>query len=117
VFDMNNGTRYNSYGSCNKNANLSADCGSNTALYLTVRPWSSLLIVLRFRTGNNLTSRDPLTVTVERSNLNSSELSLGLSWTLIYNGSTGLDTHPDRDIFVTLILYLTTQFGTKATDF
>ena len=46
--------------------------------------------------GNDQPPRDPLTVTIEGSNEPTSALILGSSWTLIYNGSTGLDTDPGR---------------------
>ena len=51
---------------------------------------------LQFCTENDLPLRDPLTVTLEGSNQNGSTLLLGSSWTLIYNGTTGLDVDPGR---------------------
>jgi hypothetical protein len=39
-------------------------------------------------------SPDPLMITIEGSNYNESELTFGKSWTLIYNGTTGLTNDP-----------------------
>ena len=41
-------------------------------------------------------ARDPLTFTIEGSNAAGALLPLGSSWTLIYNGSTGLTPDPGR---------------------
>jgi hypothetical protein len=47
---------------------------------------------LLFATGNDCPERDPITVTLEGSNATSNAtLNQGLQWTLIYNGTTGID--------------------------
>ncbi len=71
-------------------------CGANTGVYLTLERGASYLIAIQFSAANNLPARDPLALTIEGSNQISSALALGSSWTLIYNGSTGLDTDPGR---------------------
>lgn len=54
------------------------------------------LVGMRFVTALSMHERDPLTMTVEGSNQAPSALTLGSSWTLIYNGSTGLVSDPGR---------------------
>ena len=57
---------------------------------------STLACGLIFATGNDRSDRDPITVTLEGSNASAMEsLHNGASWTLIYNGSTGIDTVND----------------------
>ena len=99
AFDLNSATKYNSYGPCNVSATYSAACGINTGVYFTSNSGTSLIRTLRFCSGNDRPSRDPITVTVEGSNQSLSILTFGSSWTLIYNGSTGLDTDPGRNTY------------------
>ena len=102
VFDSDSNRKHNSYGFCNKSSTSSSPiCGLNTGFYIKLQPYPSLLIAFRFRTANNLIERDPLIITIEGSNQNSSNLLSGSSWTLIYNGSTGLETAIDRFQFGT----------------
>ena len=69
--------------------------GTDTGFYVTPSiSNASLVVALRFATGNDLEQRDPLTVTLEGTN--STSLDIGSSWTLIYNGSTGLESDPGR---------------------
>jgi hypothetical protein len=71
-------------------------CGQNTGLYLTPNSGPLLLVAFYFVTNNYRRARDPLTITIEGSNMNESALTLGSSWTLIYNGSAGLTNDPGR---------------------
>ena len=97
IFDSDSTTVYTSYGSCARdNSTASATCGINTGFYVTLQSCPSLLIAFRFRTAYNFAECDPLVLTIEGSNRNSSELRSGTSWTLIYTGSTGLDVDPGR---------------------
>ncbi|CAF1358632.1 unnamed protein product [Adineta ricciae] len=89
VFDGNLTTDFTSHGVCNY-ALVSLICGQNTGFYFTPRSGSMIVIGFRLGTNNYDSSRDPLTVTVEGSNSNESAFTLGSSWTLIYNGSSGL---------------------------
>jgi len=95
AFDQVSTTKYTNFGNCNV-SELLVSCGINTGFFIPLRRGSSLLLAFRIRTGNDLVPRDPLTVTIEGSNQPTSALILGSSWTLIYNGSTGLDTDPGR---------------------
>jgi hypothetical protein len=95
VCDNNFGTKYTNFGACNSGSN-SVSCGSNTGFYRTPQRGASLLIGLQVCTGPNLPNRDPITITFEGSNQPNASLLLGSSWTLIYNGSSGLDADPGR---------------------
>ena len=95
AFDQNVTTKYTNFGSCGAFV-LSPTCGINTGIYVPLRRGSSLLLAFRFCTGNNIPERDPLTVTIEGSNQPNSAFILSSSWTLIYDGSTGLDIDPGR---------------------
>ena len=63
---------------------------------MTLQRGISVLQGFRIRTANDLPDRDPLTITIEGSNEASSSLTSGSSWTLIYNGVTGLSVDPGR---------------------
>ena len=95
AIDRNISTKYTNYGSCGVSV-ASPTCGIHTGMCVVLHRGSSLLLTFRFSTGNNLPERDPLTVTIEGSNQPSSAFILSSVWTLIYNGSTGLDTDPGR---------------------
>ena len=97
VFDNSLNSKYTSFGVCNSSAGaIAAYCGVNTGFYFTVDSSAILLAGMRFGTPAALPSRDPITLTVEGSNQTPSVLSLGTSWTLFYNGSTGLNANPGR---------------------
>jgi hypothetical protein len=97
AFDQINTTKYCSFGNCSISSS-SLTCGTDTGLYLTLQRGASLLLAVQFRAANDNFERDPFTITIEGSNQPSSALSLGSSWTLIYNGVTGLDPDPGRYI-------------------
>lgn len=98
AFDKIRSNKYLSFGHCNDSSRSNAlSCGTSTGFYLTLRAGPVLLDGLRFITGNDASSRDPLTMTLEGSNQPNSTLLLGSSWTLIYNGSCGLDVDPGRN--------------------
>jgi len=98
AFDQNINTKYTHFGSCGVSV-YSPTCGINTGIYIPLRRGSSLLLAFRFCTANSLSGRDPLTVTIEGSNQPYSAFILSSSWTLIYNGSTGLDIDPGRSSY------------------
>jgi hypothetical protein len=75
--------------------------GVGTGFYVTPSiSNASIAISLLFATANDAPNRDPITVTLEGSNVNA--LDVGSSWTLIYNGSTGisLTVDPGRTQYV-----------------
>ncbi|CAF0863769.1 unnamed protein product [Adineta steineri] len=93
--DNNTGTKYLSFGTCGETT-IDSICGLNTGLYLELQRGSSLIIGLQMCTGNDYPERDPFIVSLEGSNLSGTVLNLGTSWTLIYNGSSGLQIDPGR---------------------
>ncbi|CAF1510083.1 unnamed protein product [Adineta ricciae] len=95
IFDGNLTTEFTSHGVCNISLYLSR-CGQNTGFYFT--PQSGSMILAGFRLGTSIHSslRDPLLMTIEGSNSSGSSLTSGSSWTLIYNGSSGLLSDPGR---------------------
>ena len=88
--------RYINYGACGRSVSL-LSCGENTGLHLTLRRGSSLLVYVVIIASMTVPERDALTITIEGSNERSSSLFLGSSWTLIYNGPTGLLINPGRN--------------------
>lgn len=97
ILDRNISTKYTNFGYCNVSFTTSSfTCGVNTGFYLTLQRGAMTLVGMRFVTALSMHERDPLTMTVEGSNQAPSALTLGSSWTLIYNGSTGLVSDPGR---------------------
>lgn len=68
----------------------------NTGFYLTLQRGTTCLAGFRLCTATDMPERDPITITIEGSNQTASALTLGPSWTFIYNGSTGLMPDPGR---------------------
>lgn len=93
VFDGNWTSLFCSYGTANA-MNGSVNGGVNAGVYLTVPEISFILKGFRIVRGQYSTARDPTRLTIEGSNQIGSALTLGASWTLIYNGTTGLDINP-----------------------
>ncbi|CAF3751493.1 unnamed protein product [Rotaria socialis] len=96
VFDKNTSTKYVNFGNCNNTANGSPICAQNTGFYLTLKRGASLLVAFRYVTANSYPQRDPLTITIEGSNNNPTELTRRSSWTLLYNGSSGISINQTR---------------------
>lgn len=93
--DSNTTSKYTSFGSCPSNSML-ITCGSNTGFYRTSGKGPSLITGVQVCTENNNPPRDPILITLEGSNQPDPVLHLGSSWTLIYNGSSGLAIDPGR---------------------
>ncbi len=89
VFDNDFTSSYTNHGNCNYTW-ASMTCGENTGLYLTLDSGPLTLVAFYFVTNLSDQNRDPLTITMEGSDLHGSVLTRGSSWTLIYNGSTGI---------------------------
>ncbi|CAF0850937.1 unnamed protein product [Adineta ricciae] len=88
-------TKYNSFGWCNEGGRFS-NCAINTGFYLELEQGPTIVNGLRLWTGNDFAPRDPIVVSLEGSNQSEDDLILGSSWTLLYNGSSGLDIDPGR---------------------
>jgi hypothetical protein len=95
ALDQNIATHYTNFGYCDWSLLLPI-CGTNTGFYLTLGRGAALFLAIQFVTASDIPVRDPITITVEGSNQTTSALTLGSSWTLIYNGSSGLDIDPGR---------------------
>lgn len=99
-FDQNTTTKYLAFGVCYDASLLGPNCGLKTGFYITPSRGLSVLRTIRFATGYDYPERDPMTITIEISNqTTTTNLKLGSSWTLIYNGSTGLNTDPGRKTY------------------
>ncbi|UJR19759.1 hypothetical protein I4U23_022893 [Adineta vaga] len=90
---------YTNHGICDAWSYHSTECGLKTGFYLTFKSKSFVLMHFRMATNKNSRERDPVTITIEGSNNNESELTLRNSWTLIYNGSSGLQSISKRQSF------------------
>jgi len=68
--------------------------GVGTGFYVTPAiSNASVAIGILFATANDSPTRDPITITLEGCNVDA--LDIGSSWTLIYNGSTGISPTVD----------------------
>jgi hypothetical protein len=78
--------------------------GLNTGFYVSpVFSTASIALALLFATANDVPDRDPITVTLEGTNVtNAVSFNLGSSWTLLYSGPTGINAtvDPGRLTFV-----------------
>ncbi|CAF1044622.1 unnamed protein product [Adineta steineri] len=93
--DGNPQTKYLSFGRCSGGKH-GVECGSDTGFYLELKRGALLVTGLQIYTADDPPERDPITVSLEGSNQSVSNLAFGSSWTLIYNGDSGLKTDPDR---------------------
>ncbi|UJR20289.1 hypothetical protein I4U23_023420 [Adineta vaga] len=94
AFDHNVTTKYGNPGPC-FSSQILITCGLNTGVYFELL--QSLVIKrLQICTGDDFPERDPFIVSLEGSNQTGTSLILGSSWSLIYNGTSGLQTDPGR---------------------
>lgn len=87
LFDNNLNTLFSSEG--NSSSGTNAIAGLNTGFYMSIAQCQPVLIGFRFGNAYNYSVREPLTVTIEGTNC--AIVSTCVNWTLLYNGSTGLD--------------------------
>ncbi|CAF3742553.1 unnamed protein product [Rotaria sp. Silwood1] len=85
--------KYLNFGLCT-NSNNATNCGLNTGFYVTPHQGASLIISIQICTGDDNPPRDPITIIIEGSNSSGAFLPIGSGWTLIYNGTSGLDVDP-----------------------
>ncbi|CAF4303969.1 unnamed protein product, partial [Rotaria sordida] len=104
AIDGSTSTKYLNYGSSSSSCSSSSPAGIDTGFYITPAISNTTVALgLLFATANDVSNRDPITVTLEGTNATSSAaLDSGASWILIYNGSTGIDpsTDPGRGTYV-----------------
>jgi hypothetical protein len=88
-------TKYLNFGTGGGSGVTSPTKGEGTGFYVTplgaTGGLATLVTGIRFATANDAPERDPLTITLEGSNATGADLALGVNWTLIYSGSTGLE--------------------------
>ncbi|CAF0991681.1 unnamed protein product [Adineta ricciae] len=96
--DGNVSTKYVSFGPCSEGTSYDDDhgCGLRTGFFLKLETGSTLVNGLRVCTANDLLERDPIIVSLEGSNSTGTNLTLGASWTLLYDGPSGLLLDPGR---------------------
>ena len=97
--DNNVGTTALNFGPCTNNLSSGGPlCGLATGIYITTERNTSLAVGFQFCAGGDFSERDPTMITLEGSNANGTKLTLGSSWTLLYNGTGGLDNDPGRTV-------------------
>lgn len=95
LFDGRTTTKFTSRGNSSSGSNAIA--GLNTGFHLTIAECQPTLVQFRLATSDTGPERDPMTMTIEGSNCYN--LTTCASWSLIYNGTTGLDGVPARQTF------------------
>ena len=95
ILDHSIHTKYSSFGSGSADG-ISLTSGLNTGFYLTLNAVVCIVTGFQFTTAMSQPNRDPMRITLEGSNTNHSLLTFGASWTLIYNGSSGIEIDPGR---------------------
>lgn len=95
LFDGSTGTAYSSRGS---STTSNAIAGLNTGFYVTIAQCQPTLVKFSFATtAAQAAARDPTQITVEGTSC--SDLSTCTNWTLLYNGTTGLDNVFNRSTY------------------
>lgn len=92
IFDQNIHTYYINYGS----GSFNEHGGINTGFFATLSIGRCFVRGFQFTTASNKPNRDPIEITIEGSNSPSWLLKFGNSWTVIYNGTSGLKDDPGR---------------------
>jgi hypothetical protein len=95
LFDGLFTTKYTTRGNSSSGSNAIA--GLNTGFHLTIAQCQPTLVQFRIATSSSNPERDPMTMTVEGTNCYN--LTSCSTWTLLYNGTTGLDTTTARITF------------------
>ncbi|UJR19378.1 hypothetical protein I4U23_022508 [Adineta vaga] len=93
AIDNNTLTKYTSFGNGTISTSSTTQ-GCYTGFYITPTNAPSVLTGIQFSTGNDYPDRDPIIIAIEGTN--STLLTIGNSWTLIYYGSSGLNNNPGR---------------------
>ncbi|MFO0897384.1 MAG: dockerin type I domain-containing protein [Pirellulales bacterium] len=96
AIDGSVGTKYLNFGNGGGEPVFSFVKGVGTGFYVTPVFGNSVATGFRFITGNDVPERDPTNITVEGSNATGDDLKLGVNWSLIYSGSSGLTADPGR---------------------
>jgi hypothetical protein len=92
IFDGKVSTTYNSRGDT-----IPLSAGLRTGFYVTIGQCQPTLFGFRFATTSSAIGRDPMSITIEGSDC--AILINCTSWTLFYNGTTGLDSTLTRTAY------------------
>jgi hypothetical protein len=84
-------TKFSSRG--NSSSGTNAIAGLNTGFYMTIVQCQPVLIGFRVGNAYNNSDREPITITIEGTNC--ATVLTCVNWTLLYNGSAGLDIQED----------------------
>ncbi|CAF4566361.1 unnamed protein product, partial [Rotaria socialis] len=93
AFDLSVDTKYLSFGN-DVEGDSTGEEGLHTGFYVTPNRDLSCAQGFYFTTADDFPERDPMMITIEGSY--ESNLTLGSSWNLIYNGPSGLEIDPGR---------------------
>lgn len=117
AIDNSTATKYMNFGYRGTSAPANAvydQPGATTGFYVTPRISNiSIVVGILFATANDYPNQNPTSITLEVTNSTGSVLNVGSSWTLIYNGSTGIsatvdpgrNTYGIQQLFFTIIPY------------
>jgi len=97
AFDGSCNNKFLSFGYCSEQSTWTLECGANTGFTVTLASGAAVMKSFQVCTGNDRPDRDPEVITLEGTNSTGSDLLLGSSWTLIYNGPSGLEIDPGRN--------------------
>jgi hypothetical protein len=104
ALDHNLSTKYFNFGNDGNYGVVVEQAGQNTGfIVVAANGMATVANGLRFATANDNPNRDPIGVTLEGSNKTDNvSLAMGSSWTLLYNGSTGISAFVDsgRETYV-----------------
>ena len=90
--DGNISTEYVSFGSCHERTSYADDYG----FFLELETGPTLVNGLKVCKADDYFERDPIIVSLEGSNSTGINLTLGVSWRLLYNGPSGLILDPGK---------------------
>ncbi|CAF4114347.1 unnamed protein product [Adineta steineri] len=95
IFDLNNQTKYFCYGKYAADHYFDEKAWFRVGFFVTPSRGITCALGFYFCTANDFPERDPMMITIEGSN--ETDPMIGSNWTLIYNGSSGLEIDPGRN--------------------
>ncbi|CAF1045237.1 unnamed protein product [Adineta steineri] len=95
IFDLNNQTKYFCYGKYAADHYFDEKAWFRAGFFVTPTRGITCALGFYFGTANDFPERDPMMITIEGSN--ETNPMIGSNWTLIYNGSSGLEIDPGRN--------------------
>ena len=117
LFDGHLTSAYTNHGYCDYTGSPTLLCGINTGFYVQLNDGPFTLVGFFICSEDSDPERDPLIFTIEGSDADESSNVYGSSWTLIYDGSTGLDLDPGRNTYGALQLITSASVPFKSYRF